>query len=227
VNFVTGWDAVVDDALRAICDVTPPRPEVSGERWAAVLERARDLVLEQCVDLDPVDTTARRRSSDGRSVWLEPTAARFTSDQVLAQEEHILTWAMDAHDTAPAPSATVDVDGLDVLQADAAGAVAGHDRLVLVVGPAGAGKTTMLQRTVDDLGAQHRPVFGVAPTAKAARVLEHETAMPSDTVAKLLHEWSRTDRPSGDHYRLRRHHRDRRRRGHARDRRPPRARHPR
>jgi ribose 1,5-bisphosphokinase PhnN len=31
------------------------------------------------------------------------------------------------------------------LQADAAAAVAGTDRLVIVVGPAGAGKTTMLQ----------------------------------------------------------------------------------
>jgi hypothetical protein len=112
------------DVLRAICDLTPPTPELAGERWAAALERACDLVLEHCVDLDPVDATTPRRSSDGRSVWLEPTAARFTSEQVLAEEEHILTWAMDAHDPAPSPSATVDVDGLDVLQADAAAAVA-------------------------------------------------------------------------------------------------------
>jgi conjugative relaxase-like TrwC/TraI family protein len=190
------------DVLRAICDLTPPTSGLSGERWAVVLERACDLVLEHCVDLDPVDATVRRRVSDGRSVWLEPTAARFTSEQVLAQEEHILTWALDAHDALPSPSATVEVDGLDVLQADAAAAVAGQDLLVLVVGPAGAGKTTMLQRAVDDLTAQHRPVFGLAPTAKAARVLEHETAMRCDTVAKLLHEWSRTDRPPGDEYRL-------------------------
>ena len=199
------------DVLRAICDVTPPTSELSGERWATVLERACDLVLEHCVDLDPVDTTAPRRSTDGRSLWLEPTAPRFTGDQVLAQEEHILTWALDAHDTPPAPSDTVEVHGLDVLQSDAARAVAGHDRLVLVVGPAGAGKTTMLQRAVDDLRAHPRPVFGVAPTAKAARVLEHETAMPCDTVAKLLHEWSLADPPTcRPVWAPRRLHRDRR-----------------
>ena len=39
------------------------------------------------------------------------------------------------------------------------------------------------------------PVFGVAPTAKAARTLERDTGIRSDTVAKLLHEWHRTDRP--------------------------------
>jgi hypothetical protein len=42
----------------------------------------------------------------------------------------------------------------------------------------------------------------VAPTAKAARVLESETGMGSDTVAKLLHEWRRTDRPPEHPWRL-------------------------
>ena len=62
----------------------------------------------------------------------------------------MLAWAIDAQADDPAPSTTVDRDGLDVLQADAAAAVAGHDRLVVVVGPAGAGKTTTLPRAVED-----------------------------------------------------------------------------
>ena len=74
----------------------------------------------------------------------------------------------------PQPSTTVDIGDLDVLQANAAAAVAGHDRLVLVVGPAGAGKTSALRSAVADLAAQRRPVFGVAPSAKAARVLERD-----------------------------------------------------
>jgi ATP-dependent exoDNAse (exonuclease V) alpha subunit len=79
-----------------------------------------------------------------------------------------------------------------------AAAVAGHDRLVLVVGPAGAGKTTALRHAVEDLARQQRTVFGVAPTAKAAKVLREETGMPADTIAKLLHEW-RTERPRADY----------------------------
>ena len=129
-------------------------------------------------------------------MWIEPVAAHVTSEAVLAQEEAILTWAIDAQTPDPTSSSTVRGGGLDVLQADAAAAAAGADRLVLIVGPAGAGKTTMLRAAVADFhDVQHRALFGLAPTAKAARVLERETGMPADTVAKLLYEWARPDGP--------------------------------
>ena len=174
------------DLMRAICDRQPPVSPMSGRQWSGALEAACDRVIDHSVDLDPPDGQVRRRASDGRSVWIEPTAAHLTTDAILTEEEHVLTWAMDAQVDGPDPSTSLDRDGLDVLQADAAAAVAGGDHLVLVVGPAGAGKTTALRRAVDDLHAWERPVFGVAPTAKAARVLAHETGIAADTVAKLL-----------------------------------------
>ena len=158
-------------------------------------------MLEQCVNLDP-EPGGSRRVSDGRSLWLEPTSPHYTSPQVLAEEEGILTWALDAQIDEPVPSATVDRDGLDVLQGDAAAAVAGADRLVVVVGPAGTGKTTMLRAAVADFRRHGRLVFGVAPTAKAAHVLHQETGMDTDTLAKLLHEWTRPDRLPDHRYRL-------------------------
>jgi conjugative relaxase-like TrwC/TraI family protein len=190
------------DVMKAISDHQEPVPSMDGRRWAAALERACAQAMGHCVDLDPAELTARRRSSDHRSVWIEPTAPHLTSEAILVEEERVLTWAMEAQAAESSPSLTVDNDGLDVLQAAAACAVAGDDRLVLVVGPAGAGKTTTLRRGVDDLVASDRAVFGLAPSAKAARVLEHETGLPSDTMAKLLHEWQRTDRPPLDRYRL-------------------------
>jgi conjugative relaxase-like TrwC/TraI family protein len=182
------------DVLQAICDLQRPVSQQSGHAWAVALERATDHVVGQLVDLDPPGDVTRR-ASDGRSVWIESTAPRFTSEMVLAQEEAIITWAMAAQADPPAPSATVIGDGLDPLQVDAAAAVAGDDRLVLVVGPAGAGKTRMLTAAAADLGAQGRVVFAVAPTAKAARTVERDTGIPADTVAKLLHEHQRSDRP--------------------------------
>ena len=152
-----------------------------------------------------VDSTRRLHAAAGFgwAVGVDRTIGPSShSSAVLAQEEHILCSAMDAQLDPPAPSTTVNTGRLDVMQAEAAAAVAGADRLVLVVGPAGAGKTTMLAAAVDDLTAQGRVVFGVAPTAKAARVLESETGMGSDTVAKLLHEWRRTDRPPERPWRL-------------------------
>jgi conjugative relaxase-like TrwC/TraI family protein len=189
------------DIMRILCDDEPPPREVSGTEWAEALEELGDVVIEHCVDVDPA-TPSPRRGSDGRSAWLEPTAAHLTSQHILAEEEAVLTWAMDAHADPATVSTTVDCDGLDVMQADAAAAVAGHDRLVVVVGPAGTGKTTMLRAAVDDLDTQHREMYGVAPTAKAARVLAAETGMPADTVAKLLHEWARRDQPPAVEYRL-------------------------
>ena len=182
------------DVVQAICDRQRPVSQLSGHRWADAIERAADLVLDHCVDLDPAEP-ADRRASDGRSVWIEPTAPRFTSEAVLAEEEFIVSWAMDAQADPPARSTTVNRSGLDVLQAHAAAAVAGEERLVLVVGPAGAGKTRTLTAAVDDLHRHGRHVFGVAPTAKAARTLERDTGMRSDTVAKLLHEWQAAGRP--------------------------------
>jgi conjugative relaxase-like TrwC/TraI family protein len=177
------------DVLQAICDLAPLVSQFSGPEWADALEQACDRVIAGCVSLDPPDGRGPVRASDGRSVWLAPTEPHLTHEGVLVQEERIVLFAAEAHDAPPRPSATVEREGVDVLQADAAAAVAGHDGLVLVVGPAGTGKTTALRHAVADLARQGRPVFGVAPTAKAAKVLRDETAMPADTVAKLLHEW--------------------------------------
>lgn len=180
------------DIVRAVVDAAPVRP-MSATRWASEVERVTDRVIDTLIDLDP-PATGTTRAGDGRSVWIEPVAARFTSERVLVEEEHVLTWAMGRQADEPIPSDTLDPAGLDVMQADAAAAVAGHDRLVLVKGPAGTGKTTMLAAAVADLTGQGRTVFGVAPTAKAAQVLGHETGMPTDTLAKLVYEQTRPDR---------------------------------
>ena len=105
--------------MQAICDLHRPVAQLTGPRWADFVERAADAVLDLCVDLDP-PTDSKRRKSDGRSEWIEPTSPRFTSDAVLTQEEHIITWAIEAQIDPPAPSKTLDRTGLDVLQASAA-----------------------------------------------------------------------------------------------------------
>ncbi len=188
------------DVLRAVCDTTRPVPGVDGAAWAQHLDRVVDEVLAECVDLDP-PTGTKRREGDGRSVWIEPSARHHTSRKALAQEARIMAWAIAAQLPDPSP-ADVNAPQLDVLQREAAGAAAGADRLVLIVGPAGTGKTTMLAAAVTNLQAQGRPVFGLAPTAKAARLLGTETGMTADTVAKLIHEWTRPDRPAGPAWRL-------------------------
>lgn len=188
------------DVLQAMCDLTTAPSAVAGRDWSRALEGAADEVLSHCTSLDPAHVTDERRS-DGRSIWIAPIEAGHTSEAVLAQEERILPFALEAQLDPGEPSVSVDAAGLDVLQLEAARAVAGDDGLVLVVGPAGAGKTVMLRAAVGDLHAHGRAVFAVAPTAKAAAVLRRETGAEADTVAKLLFEWGRAGGPTND-YRL-------------------------
>ena len=188
------------DVMRVLCDSLPPPSTHSGIEWLEELSDAVRQITQHNAVLDPA-IDGEVRPSDGRSIWVEPTKAHLTDQTIIDQEEHILAFADHARSDQPAVSPSVETTGLDPLQADAARAVAGTDRLVLVVGPAGTGKTTTLARAVDDLRAAVRPVFGVAPTAKAARVLADGTGMRTDTVAKLLHEWQQPDGPA-DPYRL-------------------------
>jgi hypothetical protein len=187
------------DVLRVLCDRQRPAEGLAGPEWAHRLDTAVDRILSTCVPLDPPgDHTSPERMSDGRSLWMEPVSASYTSAEILGQEETILAWAIDAQLHEARPSTTVEPVGLDVLPVDAAAAVAGQDRLVLIVGPAGAGKTTMLRAAVrDSHDIQHRPISGLAPTAKAAGVLWDETGLVCDTVAKLLYECERPDARSG------------------------------
>ena len=165
------------DVLRAVTDRLRPQPGMSGERWARLVDRAVDRVLGECVVLDPNGDGPRRRS-DGRSVWIEPVAAHVTSHQVLAQEDAILTWVADAQLDDPSPSPTVNRGGLDVLQAEAAAAAAGEDRVVVIVGTArSAGSAFGPSRSEGNRtderhqpGGQPHPRVGVVGRANARRL---------------------------------------------------------
>ena len=176
------------DVMRAVCDLARPQPGHDATTWARAIDRAVDTVLDTCIDLDPTTGIARRRTSDGRALHIEPVAAQATSEHIIAQEERIITWALDAQSTDPAPATTIDDPSLDDAQHAAASAVAGHDRLVLVVGPAGAGKTRTLAAARADLDRHARPVIGVAPTATAAQTLATEASLRADTIAKFLRD---------------------------------------
>ncbi|NUQ44815.1 MAG: relaxase domain-containing protein [Phycisphaerae bacterium] len=62
-----------------------------------------------------------------------------------------------------------------------------RDRVTLVRGVAGTGKTSLMQETVEAIGANGRRVFTFAPSADASRgVLRSEGFADADTVARLL-----------------------------------------
>lgn len=147
----------------------------------------------------PVAADVDRRASDGRPIT-EPASDRaITQWWILEEEASVLEWAARGADPTNADSrhATLDRCPLEAsaAQREAAAAIAGSAQVVLVVGPAGTGKTTALRPAVEQLQAEGRVVFGVAPSAIAASVLATETGVRADTIDKLLVE-QRSGRPS-------------------------------
>jgi len=157
----------------------------------ASLERLAQRVLEeQCVDLTPAGM-GPLRESDGRPTSESVLDRCYTTQAILDEEQSITDWADDRWSRPGTPARLLGCDQLDPAQARAASQAAGTDALVAIVGPAGAGKTTMLRSAVETLGATGRCAFGLAPSAAAAEVLADEAGVDADTVDKLLVEYTK------------------------------------
>jgi conjugative relaxase-like TrwC/TraI family protein len=104
-------------------------------------------------------------------------------------------------DAPVASSAVVDetLDGLSAEQRAMGRAVAtSPNRVVCVVGPAGAGKTTATHALAEAFQATGIPVLGAAPSGIAAERLEDETGIRSWTLHRLRADANRGERlPDG------------------------------
>ncbi len=156
-------------------------------------------IVGQCVDISqpiPDDVPVRR---DGRPYSEPATDRALTTTVILEQEDDLAAWADRRSHVTGVPNTHAPSRSLVELsgpQTEAAAAVAGDADLVMVVGPAGTGKTTALSPAVAQLKAEGRVVFGVAPSAAAADVLSSETGVNADTIDKLLHEHQHPNGPS-------------------------------
>jgi conjugative relaxase-like TrwC/TraI family protein len=165
----------------------------------AVEALADGVARELCVDV------AKLAAREAPSVLSDPTVRdpglpRYTTRELLEEEQQIVRWFdhSRAHGGARAPEQAITrayealatgkgvMPELDAAQAHAAALVAGSHRAVAVVGPAGAGKTQMLEIAARALRHEGHQVVGVAPTAGAAGRLGGGPWLRADTVAKFL-----------------------------------------
>ncbi len=185
------------EITREIAAALPTDTGIDPAHIAEMLDRLTDQAIRQyCVDISrPIPDDALLRG-DGRPITESIADRALTTPDILAQEARLLEWAQrrtaNTDHVAAVDHSRVALTGP---QAETAAAVAGHGDLVLVVGPAGTGKTTALTPAVARLRADGRPVFGVAPSATAADVLAAETGVEADTVDKLLTEHNRRRPP--------------------------------
>lgn len=194
------------ELVRELTAVVPTTVTADSDQLTGFLELLADQAAgTRCVDISRPVPKAVVLRRDGRPIT-EPAVDRaLTTQAILDEEEQLLGWTQhrlvgDAGRTRLL--SIIRADGLSPAQAEVVAAVTGNRGLELIVGPAGAGKTTTLAAAVSQLQAQRRSVFGVAPTAAAAEVLATETRLTSDTLDKLLTEHQSIDRPPQKAYDL-------------------------
>ncbi|MFK5210461.1 MobF family relaxase [Propionibacterium freudenreichii] len=121
--------------------------------------------------------------------------AHLTSLSVVAAEaalrEQLTAATPQREPKHPDVSEAAHAAGLDEGQTLAAAAVASTDPLVIVEGAAGSGKTTMLRTAITVAAERGRASRVLAPTKKAAQVVEEELGVPATSVAALVyaHGW--------------------------------------
>ena len=177
------------EIVRQLAAATPTDLDIEADELVAVIDQlAARIVTEYCIELSAAIPDNARLRRDGRPVTESAVDRALTTHAILVEEAGVLDWAQRRAPN-PEPAAPIPTpEHLSGPQREVAAAIAGTDALVLVVGPAGTGKTTAIKPAVDHLRSTGRVVFGVAPSAVAAEVLATETGVDADTLDKLLIE---------------------------------------
>ena len=148
------------EVARWISEPSPLAIEVEVERLAAM-----------CLPLEP----------DSDVEYAQPDIAKLTSPTIMQAERRVLA-ALD--EPAPFTVATVRDPRLGDDQIRAVRAITeGRRRVTTIIGPAGAGKTTMLQAAGRSVDYAARDMTVLCLSAAAARVVTEETGMAAHTIA--------------------------------------------
>ncbi len=166
------------DVARHIATLLPPEAHRTASGTVDLIDRLADEAEARCLELTPNAPASTPRRRDRRPITEHIVDRALTTGAVLDQEEALQDWAVSTAHPVRTPHGDP--------QADAADAIAGTSRLVVVVGPAGTGKTTTVTHAAASLRRQGRQVIGLAPSGKAADVLARDTGCDTDTLAGFL-----------------------------------------
>jgi hypothetical protein len=193
------------ELVREVAAAVPTTVTLDAEQLTRLLQQSADHATDnRCVDLSPAVPVGVPLRSDRSPIIGAAVDRVLTTRSILDEEEQLLAWARRRlqPDRIRPLRPVAGEEGLAAGQQAAVAAVAGWRGLELIVGPAGAGKTTMLAAAVRELRSQGRRAFGVTPTAVAAGVLAAEAGLPADTLDKLLTEHHQPTRPPRPGYDL-------------------------
>lgn len=147
------------------------------------LRRGVGTVLPEALSPALLEAGVISRDVEGRRL--------VTTRDVLAEEQGMIAFARDGRGVCRPLRRAASTDIASLLNADQSAAVThalnAPDRVILIEGGAGTGKTTLMKELKAGIEAGGRQLFAFAPTADASRgVLQSEGFEGADTVARLL-----------------------------------------
>jgi len=173
------------EAIQHALDHAFERASVMDER--KILRAAyRHALGHRDVTIDDIDKAFYQ---DQRFIRIKQgTRTLCTTQEVLAEEKHMVELAKAGQGKlAPLYGGVPRFEKLKDQQAAAVTHVlTTKNRVSIVMGAAGTGKTTTMGEMREKIEAVGKEVFAFAPTAEAARVLREEGFGNADTVARLL-----------------------------------------
>ncbi|MFA9444439.1 MobF family relaxase [Egicoccus sp. AB-alg6-2] len=187
------------DLLRVALDVvevgTQPTAELR-EHADRLVNRllASELVVAVHAD-DPLEVGDNFRRADGSSVFTRHARQRWALATTLDREAWLLKVAGEPCPLSVDEGTVTDAVRRHRLGGDQASAVRelleAEQRIGLLVGPAGAGKTRTLRAVVDAWQASGGNVVGLSVSQAAAEVLATEAQVRAENTAKWLYETRR------------------------------------
>lgn len=184
----------VDGAMAYAIEASFERASVVSDKQLreAALRRGVGSVLPEDLSRAAIRAGVLSRTIDGREL--------VTTREVLGEEKAMLAFAREGRGACRPLARTLPVmTSLNEGQRTAVEHVLGSmDRVILVEGGAGTGKTTMIRTVREGIETSGRKVFAFAPSAEAARqVLRSEGFAEAETVARLLVDTTLQERMRG------------------------------
>ncbi|MDA0161263.1 relaxase domain-containing protein [Solirubrobacter ginsenosidimutans] len=182
------------DVVQALCEAVPPGSHVSVREFEAMAEEFLESeVAVRVLDGDAGQAAPSIRLRDGRMVFAR-TDRRFSTVELLSVERQVIETALagvggaagiarpEALKSALAARPFLSGEQVTMVQR----LVGDGDRVAIVVGPAGTGKTVALAAARDAWEASGISVQGVAVARRAARELSDGAGIQSTSVTALL-----------------------------------------
>jgi conjugative relaxase-like TrwC/TraI family protein len=191
------------DVVQALCERLPPSHRVD----AGSLEALADAFLASArvVSLLATDEAGESRVSfrrrDGRLLPVARQEQMYSTPELLALERHLVRTAIATRNTGAGTAAESRVKHAIAARPELSREqrtmverlCLGGDRVSVVVGKAGTGKTYALGAARDAWQASGRPVLGVAVARRAANQLHADTGIATTSVTAFLAALERED----------------------------------